>query len=451
MQGSIVTSIAPELKAKALQEVLESATFSRAEQLRSFLRLVCEMEMSGRAAAITEYLIGVEGLGRSADFVPSTDGIVRSRAHALRQKLFEYYTKENPHAPLRIDLPKGSYVPKYIPADEPEFVTPAPAGFAAAVNEADAPVVLPAPPEPVSRWKTIHWREIGIGVVVGALLLFGLNRAFHATPATSDIDPLVAEAWGPLARPDADALIVLERPDQYIVRSLPPGADLAGVVNVAPPDAIRVEHERLVPPVPGQELRMSRVSAYRNGGVLGMAAALKVLNLARASVQILPEQNAPISNLRGRNALIFGDPTIAPTVARLLARGVYGVEYDKSVRDFVIRERGKDGAAVRTYYPKNIPEELDEYPGLITVLPSDGADNRKRVVVFAAGNSVGSQAAAEFFASPRGLRELKERFRSEKIDGFPRAYQVVVMGRSAGPALLSFTYIAHRVLDTPGF
>jgi hypothetical protein len=85
------------------------------------------MESSGRGNEITEYLIGVEGPGRSTDFVPATDGIVRSRAHALRQKLFEYYTKENPDAAVRIDIPKGSYVPRYMFRNEPELPTPQPA------------------------------------------------------------------------------------------------------------------------------------------------------------------------------------------------------------------------------------------------------------------------------------------------------------------------------------
>jgi hypothetical protein len=45
------------------------------------------------------------------------------------------------------------------------------------------------------------------------------------------------------------------------------------------------------------------------------------------------------------------------------------------------------------------------------------------------------------------MRELRARFAKEGINGFPRAYQVVVQCRSDNVALLSFTYEAHRVLD----
>ena len=51
-------------KRAALEEVLKSTTFLRASQVRNFLRYICEMEFAGRAAALHEYLIGVEAMGR---------------------------------------------------------------------------------------------------------------------------------------------------------------------------------------------------------------------------------------------------------------------------------------------------------------------------------------------------------------------------------------------------
>ena len=39
-------------KRQALEQVLRSATFTRARQVRNFLRYICEMELAGRAAAL---------------------------------------------------------------------------------------------------------------------------------------------------------------------------------------------------------------------------------------------------------------------------------------------------------------------------------------------------------------------------------------------------------------
>ena len=101
-------------KQDELHYVLESAPFARSEQLRAFLIYVCRMEMEGRADELNEYLIGVEALGRRADYSPAEDSSVRSRAWELRQKLLKLYSTERSDSHLRIDLPRGGYAPQYL-------------------------------------------------------------------------------------------------------------------------------------------------------------------------------------------------------------------------------------------------------------------------------------------------------------------------------------------------
>jgi hypothetical protein len=103
-------------KRAALDAVLGSTTFLRASQVRNFLRYICEMELAGRGATLHEYLIGVEAMGRPTAYSTEDDSSVRRRAYALRQKLDEVYAKELTDAPIRIDVPKGSYVPRFTPA-----------------------------------------------------------------------------------------------------------------------------------------------------------------------------------------------------------------------------------------------------------------------------------------------------------------------------------------------
>jgi hypothetical protein len=113
-------------KRAALHEVLSSATFLRASQVRNFLRYICEMELAGRGATLHEYLIGVEALGRPQAYSTEDDSSVRRRAYAMRQKLQEVYAKELIDARVRIEVPKGSYVPRFTavqtdgPAEEGE-------------------------------------------------------------------------------------------------------------------------------------------------------------------------------------------------------------------------------------------------------------------------------------------------------------------------------------------
>jgi hypothetical protein len=118
---NMTTQLRDAEKRAALEQVLQSATFTRASQVRNFLRYICEMEMAGRGAALHEYLIAVEAMGRPAAYSTDSDSSVRRRAYALRQKLESVYANELTDARIRIEVPKGGYVPRYVevePASE---------------------------------------------------------------------------------------------------------------------------------------------------------------------------------------------------------------------------------------------------------------------------------------------------------------------------------------------
>jgi hypothetical protein len=122
-------------KRAAMEQVLQSATFTRASQVRNFLRYICEMEIAGRGAALHEYLIAVEAMGRPAAYSTDSDSSVRRRAYALRQKLESVYANELTDARIRIEVPKGGYVPRYVEvlsASEREVVVDQPAANPAA-------------------------------------------------------------------------------------------------------------------------------------------------------------------------------------------------------------------------------------------------------------------------------------------------------------------------------
>jgi hypothetical protein len=110
--GGVVVSA--QEKREALEEVLGSERFSRAEQLRNFLRYICEMELAGRGGELCEALIGVEALGRPADYTPAEDASVRRRASDLREKLQDVYAAELASSRIRIELPKGKYIPRFV-------------------------------------------------------------------------------------------------------------------------------------------------------------------------------------------------------------------------------------------------------------------------------------------------------------------------------------------------
>jgi hypothetical protein len=149
-------------KRVALQRVLQSQALARSEQLRAFLRYVCEAAFDGRSHEVNEYALGVHALGRPAGYSPAEDSCVRSRAYELRNKLESYYEKEAPGEPVRIQISKGSYVPQFIRAQ------PAPLPARPSAAEADAW----ASPELQALWSPFLNSDAPLLIVFEVRLFF---------------------------------------------------------------------------------------------------------------------------------------------------------------------------------------------------------------------------------------------------------------------------------------
>src|SRR5262249_34751248 len=96
---------------KQLERILQSPGFSRNERISRFLRFVVEGHLEGKDNELKESLIAIEVFGRKPDYDPKLDAIVRTNATRLRACLAEYYVGEGREDPIRIELPKGGYVP----------------------------------------------------------------------------------------------------------------------------------------------------------------------------------------------------------------------------------------------------------------------------------------------------------------------------------------------------
>src|SRR5262249_23125210 len=73
----------------APSRVLRSRTMATSEKLIRFLSFVVETKLNGEEHYLKETTIGVSVFGRSPDYDPKTDTIVRSQAWRLRAKLKE--------------------------------------------------------------------------------------------------------------------------------------------------------------------------------------------------------------------------------------------------------------------------------------------------------------------------------------------------------------------------
>jgi LuxR family maltose regulon positive regulatory protein len=109
---------ADEVRAE-LERILAFGDMQSSRQMSSFLRFVVEQKLAGRDAQIKERTIAIGALNRDADFDPRLDPIVRVVAGKLRRTLERYHLSVGRSDDLRIEIPKGSYVPRFTSGSAP--------------------------------------------------------------------------------------------------------------------------------------------------------------------------------------------------------------------------------------------------------------------------------------------------------------------------------------------
>jgi len=104
------------------RRIAASRSFQKSSFLINFLLYVCEQELCGRGHELNEHQIGVKALGRPANYNPGDDNIVRNYARLLRKRLEEYFKTEGKDEILRVDIPRGHYVPVFYSTESVQSV-----------------------------------------------------------------------------------------------------------------------------------------------------------------------------------------------------------------------------------------------------------------------------------------------------------------------------------------
>jgi TolB-like protein len=96
-----------------LRRILGTSSFAPSTRSGRFLAYIVERTLAGEARLLKQYSIATEALGRGPDFDPDLDPLVRLEAGKLRRNLDGYYANQGAGDPVRIFVPRGSYVPTF--------------------------------------------------------------------------------------------------------------------------------------------------------------------------------------------------------------------------------------------------------------------------------------------------------------------------------------------------
>jgi TolB-like protein len=239
-----------------LDRILASDVFASADRMSGFLRYVVERAMAGESDHVKEYTIGVAVFGRSEEYDPRLDSIVRVEARRLRTKLDEYYASTGRQDPIIIEIPRGAYVPTF-----ERRAVPAPAAAPLPIARARsrarwtpglvalAVALLVALPLAVAAFRTGVWTSVGRAtpMVTLAVLPFAeySGNADHTLLAARLTDGVTGElarirTLGVVSHTSALQFAGSRRPLREIAQSLNAELILEGSVH-AERDTIRIE------------------------------------------------------------------------------------------------------------------------------------------------------------------------------------------------------------------
>ncbi|WP_422033938.1 hypothetical protein [Reyranella sp.] len=96
-----------------LRRILGTAEFAASTRSGRFLAYIVERTLAGDGRLLKQYSIATQALGRGPGFDPDRDPLVRLEAGKLRRNLDGYYANQGAGDPIRISVPRGSYVPTF--------------------------------------------------------------------------------------------------------------------------------------------------------------------------------------------------------------------------------------------------------------------------------------------------------------------------------------------------
>ena len=173
-----------------LKDVFASKAFAGSKRAQDFLQLIVEHALAGRLDSLRERMIGAEMFGRSIDYDTANDAVVRVKATEVRRKLAQYYEESAKPPLVRIELPPGSYVPKFhweshLQSQLQSLTDPHPGP-----HPGSDP---PAPTEPAAiaaPGQTFRQRRVVAGTLAGLALIAAIGYiGFKVWPRGSPPEP----------------------------------------------------------------------------------------------------------------------------------------------------------------------------------------------------------------------------------------------------------------------
>lgn len=189
------------LVSATLESILASAHFRSSRRYPAMLRYVVEKALQGDSDSLKERTIGVEVFGRDPNYDTNSDPVVRFSAGEVRKRLAQFYQEHGKDSPIEVELPLGTYVPRFY-RQPTQIAEPLLSADGAAVSP-----IHPHPPVPPARTRHSIAKWIAALAIVAAIAI----AASLMLRSERNPNPVLS-VWSPLLKKNDPVLISVGQP-----------------------------------------------------------------------------------------------------------------------------------------------------------------------------------------------------------------------------------------------
>ena len=386
-----------DIRWELVQRIVESPHLIGSARLRDFLLHVTTCAIRETPEEATEQQIGIQVFQRSPGFNSSEDSIVRSQARLLRLKLAAYFKAEGASEPLIIEIPKGHYLPVFLPTQQ--------VGFDRESQDEDLEDInnLASVSEPAWLGRTARqrgWMTLA-GLGLALLFCFCLFVVLRWQRQTALVKP-VKQLWAPFLA--GDPPLVIYSNALFV-------GDAKNGMRYAAGDGSDAHSSGLVDSYTGV------------GELISVHELTRMFDRQGAEFLLKRSPLVTWDEARSRNLIFIGSVAENGSLKLL-----------PSTQDFTLTATA-DAAGIINHHPRPGEPQVylrPEHPltkdyAVIALLP--GVQGDHKTFVFSGLTTLGTQAAIEYALEPATAAELMRQVSfGKKLHNFEALLEVNIRG-----------------------
>ena len=385
-----------DLRWELAQRIVESPYLIGSARLRDFLLHVTACAIREAPEEATEQQIGIQVFQRPPGFNSSEDSIVRSQARLLRRKLAAYFKAEGASEPLIIEIPKGHYLPVFLPSQR--------VGFDRESSDEDAEEINEAPVSGLAGGKKaasqLGWVTLA-GLGLAMMFCLCLSVALRWQKQVAIVKP-VKQLWAPFLV--GDPPLVIYSNALFV-------GDAKNGMRYAANDGSDAHSAELVDSYTGV------------GELISVHELTRMFDRRGAEFVLKKSPLVTWDEARSRNLIFIGSVAENGSLKLL-----------PSTQDFTLTATA-DAAGIINHHPRPGEPQVylrPEHPltkdyAVIALLP--GVQANHKTFVFSGLTTLGTQAAVEYALEPATAAELMRQVGfGNKVHNFEALLEVNIRG-----------------------